>query len=241
MSLTAGPHYQSRTVESLTDLACIVPENFTKKIQNDKLQSEDFAYVRDEHAFYCLDPDSLILPDVSPGYPLGHNVVFARTALVTDPALLAPPNNTIANIIGDPLKGGRWVRYGDILTDSVIDIPVNAGTGPVLFPVPGVIVGVSEGPNGRIRVRFSAGLTGVGALTSTLFEILRDGIAVLARQSSITLAVGATGTVTLEAEVPALEGQHTIQIRMTNPDAGGVVLDPTGTGHVTLVVTTGPF
>jgi hypothetical protein len=252
MSLQADPHFQKRAVKSIADLVCVVPTNFTSREGSSPtaLESEDFAFVRDENSLYTLDPDSLVAPDVSIGFPYGRNVVFARTALQVDPALL--PTLTLpavpSSVIGDANKPGRWFRYGSVSDFAVSDIVVDAGTGPV-FVFADLVLGTQRAGS-KIKVSFSCGLINDdgAAATDVLFELIVDGGVVPFRKSKVTLGsgVGVADTVTLEAVVDLLaESLHTLNIRATCTKAAGlgatINAAAAGTGHATLTVNAEPF
>jgi hypothetical protein len=249
MSMNAGPFFERRSVKSLVDLVLITPQNFSS-MTDDKpagMLSEDFASVRDEGSLYVLDPDSLVAPDVSIGFPFGKNVVFSRTALTVDPALL-PSGSTIADIIGSANNPGRWFRFGSVSIFRTTNLSFTAAGSPVNVFATDVILGAQK-TSTSFKVSFSCGLRNNDAANSAfvLFEILLDGVVQTFRKARTTVRLGVTtaDTVSLEAVIDNVpEGLHQVQIRASTTNALGVTIDAGNGagdfGHATLTVTSQP-
>lgn len=233
----SDPQYQATTVKTLQDLVLIVPTAMQRADSlalTSKSVSAVFAFVEDENQYYALDPDSMVAPDVSLAFPYGRSIVFARSALQTDPALVGG-----SSVIGDANKPGRWFVVGEINATLVVDSPPFPIAPLFIDLFPNLAVGVNRPGGADVKVEFSAqwdaGPNGAAPGSVLKFDVTVDGLVVAYGEASITtLGIGQLGTVSIATIVPALaEGLHQINVRASQlvVGAGLVRANP---GHANL-------
>lgn len=238
--LPSNPQYASLIVQDLYELACVPVAEFDKPNTGANNQiSAVVAWVEQEGRYYQLAPRSTATVDTSGAagtqYFLGQNIVFAQTALSTQPSLF-PAGATKASYAGSNALPGRWLIQGPIYAVRITDQAVTNGGDVTLF-ASNLTVGV-KAASGRIHVHASIGAL-VGANADLLVAtILLDGVEVPNKQAAANLAANANGSVELDTVLEGVAaGAHTINIRLqTALTATGYTVNPAGAGlgHATL-------